>query len=301
MPSPRDGLLWVDGEAVTEAELSMLTTTFGIHALAVEDIRTAGQRTKLDAYDGHHHIALRDCELRADRLVAREIDVLVGPGWLLTVRHSAHGSHPASLEPARRLFELQLDERGRADEGFALWAVLDVVVDRYFAVTDAIDSRLDTVEDIVFDERVRSTPREIFELRRAIVTFRRAIAPLRDVLSALLRKEVPCVSGEALVHLQDVLDHVLRSLDVVESQRELLTGLLEGQLAVQSNQMSRVMKATSSWGAILIAATLIAGIYGMNFEHMPELGWQLGYPFALGTMLVVTIGLYVVFKRRGWL
>jgi magnesium transporter len=117
----------------------------------------------------------------------------------------------------------------------------------------------------------------------------------------LLRREAPNIGEQAIVHLQDVFDHVLRVLDLIDSQRELLTGLLEGRLAVQANQMNEVMKATSSWGAILIVATLIAGIYGMNFKHMPELGWGYGYPAALGSMLLITVILYFVFKRRGWL
>ena len=119
------------------------------------------------------------------------------------------------------------------------------------------------------------------------------------MLAQLLRKEVECIDEPALVHMQDVYDHTLRVLELIESQRELLTGLLEGQLAVQSNQMNRVMKATSSWGAILIVVDLIAGIYGMNFDDMPELRWAFGYPFALGLMVVVTGILYLVFKRRG--
>jgi magnesium transporter len=124
---------------------------------------------------------------------------------------------------------------------------------------------------------------------------------LREVVGALLRREAECIGEQAIVHLQDVYDHVLRVLDLIESQREILNGLFEGRLAVMSNKMNQVMKATSSWGAILIVATLIAGIYGMNFRHMPELGWGYGYPFALGSMLLITLVLYFVFKRRGWL
>jgi magnesium transporter len=182
-----------------------------------------------------------------------------------------------------------------------LWAILDVVVDRYFVATDAIDNFLDGIETVVFDEEPRAIPREIFAMRRALITFRRAAAPLREVMSQILRREVPSVSDTAIVHMQDVYDHVLRVLDLIESQRELLTGLLEGQLAVMSNRMNQVMKATSSWGAILIVATLIAGIYGMNFQHMPELEWYYGYPFALGVMALSMYVLYRVFKRRGWL
>ena len=147
-----------------------------------------------------------------------------------------------------------------------------------------------------------SIPREIFTLRRVDrrVPPRGRAAP-RGARAAPPQGGRPCIGDAAITHLQDVYDHTLRVLDLIESQRELLTGLLEGQLAVQSNQMNRVMKATSSWGAILIASTLIAGIYGMNFEHMPELEWVFGYPFALALMGLVTIVLYRVFKRQGWL
>ena len=154
----------------------------------------------------------------------------------------------------------------------------------------------------MFDRTPDVIPREIFTLRRSIVAFRRAVGPLREVLAQLLRKEVECVGEEAIAHLQDVYDHTLRVLDLIESQRELLTGLLEGQLAVQSNQMNQVMKATSSWGAILIASTLIAGIYGMNFRaHARARHGCSATRSRSRSMALTTIVLYRVFKRQGWL
>jgi magnesium transporter len=299
---PEDmGLLWVDVENPTSAEVASLSEQLGIHYLTAEDLQNPQQRTKLERYGDHYHVALRDCVLTGDKLIAREVDVVFGDGWLLSARHSDEGAGPAPIDEARIRFERQRGDVGANDEGFLLWALLDVIVDRYFTVTERVDERLDVIEDIVFDDTPAGTPREIFALRRAMVAFRRAVAPLREALGEVLRKEVECIQEPALVHMQDVFDHTLRVLDLIESQRELLTGLLEGQLAVQSNQMSRVMKATSSWGAILIAATLIAGVYGMNFDDMPELRWAFGYPFALGLMLAVTGILYAVFKRRGWL
>jgi magnesium transporter len=188
------------------------------------------------------------------------------------------------------------------DEGFLIWAFLDVIVDRYFNVADRFDDRLDEVEEIVFSaDTGDDIPREVFDLRRGMVHFRRVVAPLREVLAALLRKEATCIGEEAVVHLQDVYDHVLRVTDWIETQRDLLTGLLEADLAVVSNRMNKVMKRMTSWGAIILGSTLIAGIYGMNFKNMPELNWALGYPFARGTMLALTIFLYTWFKRRNWL
>jgi len=294
-------LLWVDCENPTPDEIAAIVEQLGIHHLTAEDLLHAEQRTKLERIGDYHYVALHDCELDGSQLVSREVDVLFSDGWLCTVRQGADGAAVASLDGAKQRFERQRTEHGSNDEGFLLWAILDVIVDRYFVVTDAIDEQLDGIEEIVFNETPQAIPREIFALRRTIVSFRRVVGPLREVVSELVRREVDGISDEAVVHLQDVYDHVLRLLDLVETQRELLTGLLEGQLAVMSNQMNQVMKATSSWGAILIVATLIAGIYGMNFQHMPELGWEFGYPFALGSMLVVTGAMYRIFKRRGWL
>jgi magnesium transporter len=297
-----DALLWIDVEAPTEAEIRMLGEALHIHHLTQEDLLEAGQRTKLERVGDQFHVAAHDCELRGDTLFTREVDIVFAEGWLMSVRHGYEdGGPPMPIDVAVKRFERSRFEHGSNDEGFLLWALLDVMVDRWFDVTDAVDDRLAENEELVFAEDGRGIPRELFELRRSLVAFRRVAAPMREVVSALLRREAECIGEQAIVHLQDVFDHVLRVLDLLESQRELLTGLLEGRLAVMSNQMNLVMKATSSWGAILIVATLIAGIYGMNFRHMPELSWAYGYPAALGSMLVVTGALYLVFKRRGWL
>ncbi len=296
-----DCLLWVDCENPTPDEIAAIVEQLGIHHLTAEDLLHAEQRTKLERIGDYHYVAVHDCELDGSRLRTREVDVLFSDGWLCTIRQGADGENAASLDEAKQRFERQRSEHDSNDEGFLLWAILDVVVDRYFIVTDAIDEQLDGIEEIVFNETPQAIPREIFALRRSIVSFRRAVGPLREVVNELVRREVECISDAAVVHLRDVYDHVLRLLDLIETQRELLSGLLEGQLAVMSNQTNQVMKATSSWGAILIVATLIAGIYGMNFQHMPELGWELGYPFAIGSMLAVTGIMYWLFKRRGWL
>ncbi|MCU1428549.1 MAG: magnesium and cobalt transport protein CorA [Actinomycetia bacterium] len=295
-------LVWVDCDDPTPDDIALLQRELGIHPVTAEDLLEAGQRTKLERVGEHFHVAAHDCELHDDELTTREVDIVFAEGWLLTVRHRGDDGSPAlPIDDAVHRFERQRVEHGSDDEGFLLWALLDVMVDRWFGVSDAIDDRLAENEELVFSENDEGIPRELFDLRRALVAFRRVVSPMREVVAALLRREAECVGEQAIVHLQDVYDHVLRVIDLLESQRELLTGLLEGRLAVMSNRMNQVMKATSSWGAILIVATLIAGIYGMNFRNMPELRWMYGYPFALGTMVFVTGGLYIIFRRRHWL
>jgi magnesium transporter len=302
---PKQTLLWVDCVEPTEAELDSLTKQLQISHLAAEDLHHGGQRTKLEHYRGHFHVAVHDCSVVEDRLVTREIDIVFGDGWVLSVRQPSDDPDepaPFALEPVIRRFEVERTAEQAKDEGFLIWALLDVVVDRYFEVADRFDDRLDEVEEVVFSaDKGDDIPREMFDLRRGMVHFRRAVAPLREVLAALLRREADCLGDAAIVHLQDVYDHVLRVTDWIETQRDLLTGLLEADLAVVSNRLNQVMKRMTSWGAILLGSTLIAGIYGMNFTHMPELDWVFGYPLALLSMLALTIFLYTWFKRRDWL
>jgi magnesium transporter len=302
---PKNALLWIDCVDPTESELDSVTKQLQISHLAAEDLHHGGQRTKLEHYRDHFHVAVHDCTLVEDVLTTREIDIVFGDGWLLSVRQpSDNPSDPAAfaLEQVIRRFEMERSEEDAWDEGFLLWSFLDVIVDRYFDVADRFDDRLDDVEEIVFSaDTGDNIPREVFDLRRGMVHFRRSVAPLREVLAQILRKEAECLGDEAIVHMQDVYDHVLRVTDWIETQRDLLTGLLEADLAVVSNRMNQVMKRMTSWGAILLGSTLIAGIYGMNFRNIPELNWSFGYPLALGTMLALTIFLYTWFKRRNWL
>ena len=297
-------LLWVDVGSPTIDEIEQLVDILQLHPLLAEDLEHANQRTKLDRYGDHFHIAVHDCVLDGLNLDLREIDIVFGKGWLLTVRQEGDGRPaPAILEDLDYRYDLIRKAKPAPDDvGLLLWVILDVVVDRYFVVTDRIDDQLDDIEEIVFDgDTPDATPQQVFDLRRSIGAFRRAASPLREVIGELLRREGEYLDEQSLVLIQDVYDHILRVSDLVESQRELLTGLLEAHLAVVSNKMNRVMKVTSSWGAIILGSTLIAGIYGMNFKNMPELHWKYGYFIALGLMGLLTVTLVVWFRKKDWL
>jgi magnesium transporter len=261
---PKQGLVWVDCVEPAADELDTVTKELRISHIAAEDLHHGGQRTKLERYRDHFHVAVHDCTLaERDRLVTREVDIVFGDGWLLSVRQPSDDPDdpaPVGLETVTRRFELERTSEKDKDEGFLVWAFLDVIVDGYFEVNERFDDRLDEVEEIVFSpSRGEDIPREVFDLRRSMVQFRRAVAPLREVLAAMLRREAECLGEAAIVHLQDVYDHILRVTDWIESQRDLLTGLLEADLAVISNRTNRVMKRMTSWGAILLGSTLIAG------------------------------------------
>jgi len=231
-----------------------------------------------------------------------EIDMYVGDGWFVTIRRHDEEEHEWDPTTAR----LRVDRLGiDVNSGLMLATVIEELVDGYFDSTDALEDELESIEDRIFGERLvqaeRQVQADLFTVRRRLLELRRAVVPLREVLSALLRKEVQWVDGEALVIVRDTFDKLLRAVDIVDELRELVGNAVDAHLAVMSNQMNLVMKQLTAWGSIVFGATLIAGIYGMNFEHMPELKWHYGYAFALGLMVVMSFALYRLFKRRDWL
>ena len=292
----RDGVLvWVDLWDPTEGDFACVADEFDLHPLAMEDARKHGQRPKLERYPTHAFIVAYSMSLA-------EVDLFVGPDWVVSVRGDGPDGAPWDIGPAQARFE-----RTRGDGvsvGFLVYTILDELVDGYFHATDAAEDKLEVLEERIFSESLseeRIIQQELFDIRRSLLVFRRAVVPLRDVVSSLLRREVGWIDDRSVVLLQDVYDHILRAVDLLDGQRELMGNAVDAHLAIISNRMNQVMKKMTSWGAILLGSTLVAGIYGMNFVHMPELRWRYGYPFALAIMAVITgVGRWF-FKKRDWL
>ncbi|HEX9258033.1 MAG TPA: magnesium transporter CorA family protein, partial [Acidimicrobiales bacterium] len=252
-------------------------------------------RPKLERYPNHAFIVAYSADLA-------EVDMFVGRDWVLTVRGPNADGRVWDCEQAAVHFE-RVDGYSPS-VGALLHAVLDALVDGYFERADGIEDRIEAIEDSVFAEELRTEhdiQRELFVVRRELLEFRRAVAPLRDVVAAVLRRELDWVQGDDLFAYQDVFDHLLRVLDQIDVERELMGNAVEAHLAIISNRMNRVMKTMTSWGAILFGSGLIAGVYGMNFRHMPELDWYLGYPMALAMMAGLTTSLVLYFRRKDWL
>ena len=290
-------LIWLDVSDPTSEDFTDLAREFKFHPLAIEDCRNEHQRPKVEEYQGYYFLVLYEAELRdEEHLQLRELNIFLGKNYLVTV----HSQPIRALERAERLWRSWSDLAGRGT-GLLSYLLIDAIVDDYLPLLDVISERMDDLEDQIFDEFDPKAIEEIFRVKKQLLFLRRAITPLRDVFNTLLRREQPIFSRETQVYFQDVFDHLIRVADTIDTLRDILGSTMDAYLSVSGNRMNMVMKRLTSISTILMSVTLIAGIYGMNFAHMPELHWKYGYVGSLSTMLVVGLVLYFYFRKINWL
>jgi magnesium transporter len=306
------GMAWIGLYRPDEHELTSVAEEFGLHELAVEDAIQAHQRPKLERYGDTLFVVLRAANYldEPEELAFGELHVFMGPDFVITVRHS----EAPDLRQVRRRLQDDPELLALGPEA-VLYAILDAVVDGYAPVVAGLDKDIDEIETEVFlgDPQVS---RRIYELSREVVEFQRATRPLRPVLNALSAGSAKYgVDVELQRYLRDVADHLTEVNERIDGFRAALRDILTVNatlvaqrqneemrvLSEASNQQNEEVKKISAWAAILFAPTLIGTVYGMNFDLMPELHWGLGYPFALGLMVMTSVTLYVVFRRRGWI
>ncbi len=292
-----DGFAWVGLVEPTADEFESVRLEFDLHELAVEDAISAHQRPKLETYDDTLFLVLKTARYVGHEEVVEigEVMVFVGPDFVITVRHGEAGG----LGDVRERLEENPDLLRRP--GAALHAIVDRVVDAYEHVVEAVREDIEEVETEVFSEGANNPVERIYKLRREVIEFGRATAPLRPALEELTIPGVANVDPALAPYFRDVADHIARVTDQIESFGSLLTGVLQANLTQASVRQNEDMRRISAWVAIIAVPTMVAGIYGMNFEHMPELEWRFGYPAVLLLIAVACVTLFRRFRRAGWL
>ncbi|MGY3339521.1 magnesium transporter [Streptomyces filamentosus] len=300
-----DGFVWIGLHEPAEKELTVLAELFGLHPLAVEDAVHAHQRPKVEEYDGVLFAVLKTVryveheELTATSEVVDtgELMAFVGPDFVVTIRHGGHGS----LGPLREALEAVPEQLAKGPSA-VLHAVADHVVDDYLAVTDAVQTDLDAIENAVFsDQADRGDAGRIYQLKRELLELRRAVTPLSRPLTELATRPMPLVDPEIRAYFRDVTDHLSRVTEQVASYDTLLDSVLQAHLAQVTVAQNEDMRKITAWAAIVAVPTMVCGVYGMNFEHMPELRWTYGYPVVLGVIAVACYVIHRGFRRNGWL
>ena len=299
---PESGrLVWLDLGDPDADDIALLRDHLHLHELALEDLEKRQQRPKVDVYPGQKVLVayeVLDSSGQRSDFDLGELHLILGKGYLVTV----HWKPSPAIEQVRARWRQEPDSVATTPAGL-LYAVLDTVADDYFPLLDRFSDRIDRLQDRIIAGGREAGPtalRSVLQIKRQLLELRRVVAPLRDVANALLRRDMAVVDDPLAPYFQDLYDHLVRVLDNIDLYREMLGSALDANLSVTSNNLNVIVKRLTAFTVILMIPTLIAGIYGMNFDFMPELNWALGYPVALAAMAAAMLGAFLYFRAHDW-
>lgn len=295
----QDGtFVWLGLLEADKALLGKIQEEFGLHELAIEDACSAHQRPKLEEYGDSLFLVLQTAQLTEDQRVALgETHLFVGARFLVSVRHA---SSQAYLKVRERCENMP--QQLAKGPGFALYALMDFIVDHYLPVVEGLEQRLEQLEADIFDKEFRNeTFEQLYDLRRDLLVLRAATMPWLDICGELMRFHTHIIAKDVRFYFRDVQDHAHRINQAVDSMREMLNTAMQVHLTLATVRQNEVVKRLAGWGAILAVPTMVFSLYGMNFKHMPELDWRFAYPTILGIVFIGCIGLHRRLKNIGWL
>jgi magnesium transporter len=289
--------VWVALKDATAEELSEMQSQFGLHELAVEDARHGHQRPKLDEYGDSLYAVVHTVEVAGEELRVGELNIFVGGNYVLSVRSRTEQGFVNVRQRTER--EPHLLRHG---SGFVLYALIDAVVDRYFPVLESLEDELERLEEHIFaGNPARENVEALYALKQKLMTLRHASGPLQETTGKLYGGRVPEMCSGTQEYFRDVYDHLVRINQSIDSLREMVTTAISVNLSLVTVQENETVKRLAAYAALVAVPTMIAGVYGMNFSHMPELQWRWGYPFALGLMVMLDGYLFYRFRKARWL
>lgn len=289
--------VWVALKDPEPGEFALLEAQFGLHELAIEDASVGHQRPKVEEYGDSVFAVLHMIEIVNDELVVGEVDIFAGPNYILTVRNRAEKGFTDVRARCEREPELL-----RLGSGFVLYALMDAVVDRYFPIMDALETELERLEERMFSGgTARANIENMYALKQKLMILKHAVGPLLEGVGKLYGGRVPQICASTQEYYRDVYDHLMRINQSIDALREMVTTALSVNLSLIAIGDNETTKRLASCAALVAVPTLVAGVYGMNFDYMPELKWAYGYPLAIAIMVVVDTYLFYRFRRAGWL
>ncbi len=294
------GVTWLDVDALHDVQVvEGVGKLFNVHPLALEDVLNTNQRPKFEDYGPHLFLVLRmlQWDETAGEVKGEQVSLAVGKDWLVSFQET-----PGDVfEPVRHRLRTNKGRLRHMGADFLAFSLLDAIVDNYFVVLERVGEQLELLEEELLASPSEKTVHSIHRLKRELIYIRRAVWPLREAVSALDRRESPLLTPQLQPYLRDLHDHTVQIIDTVETCRDMLSGMLDLYLSTVSNRMNEVMKVLTIIATIFIPLTFLAGVYGMNFKHMPELEWTWSYPALWGIMLTTGLGMLYYFRKRNWL
>jgi magnesium transporter len=292
---------WVIIEGLTNVTIvERIGAIFGIHNLVLEDILNTHQRPKFEEYDDHLYIVLKSLLTENERFTVayEQISLLVLKNFVFVFKEKTDDL----FKPVQQRLKTSKGRLRSLGSDYLTYAILDTIVDQNFIIIDSLDDAITSVEDsLLASEPTQDTLHTIQMLKREIISIRRNVSPIRELMSGMLRSESDLINEKTHIYLRDVSDHAIRVIESIELYREILTGLLDIYISSVSNKMNEVMKVLTVFASIFIPLTFLAGIYGMNFEYMPELKWKWAYPVLWAVFVSIPVVLLIYFKRKKWL
>ncbi|MBW3597566.1 MAG: magnesium/cobalt transporter CorA [Planctomycetes bacterium] len=290
-------VLWINvGGLGDAAVVEKIGEIFGLHRLALEDVVNVHQRAKAETYGEQIFLVARMAELNS-HVATEQLSMFLGRGFVVTFQEDEGDC----LDPVRRRIRRKIGRIRNQAADYLAYAVLDAVIDNYYPVLEELEQRMETLEDRVLERPDPRTIHSVHHLKRELLILRRAVWPHRDMLAMLAREPHPAVSGGMQPYLRDCYDHVVQILDLTETYREIASDLLELYLNLVNSRINETMRVLTIIATIFIPLTFVVGVYGMNFDWMPELRWRWGYPAVMAGMAVVALGMLAWFRARGWL
>lgn len=291
---------WINVDGVHDIDvIEKLGHHFGVHPLTLEDTVNTSQRPKLEEFDAYLFVVLKmlDYDREHEKIRSEQVSLVVGPNFLVSFQEQEGDVFNAVRDRIRR-------GRGRIRQGgsdYLAYALIDCIVDHYFLVLEQLGERIEGLENGIYENTGPDLLRDIFRLKQEMIYLRKQVWPLRETLSHILKLESPLIKDANRVFFMDIYDHLVKGLDVIESLRDVLSGLQDLHISITGHHMNEIMKVLTIIATIFIPITFVAGIYGMNFEVMPELKWRWGYVAVWGLFVAITAGMLVYFRRRKWL
>lgn len=293
-------MTWINVDGLHETELmGELGKIFDLHPLTLEDILNTHQRPKMESHEKYIFVVLKmlSCAQESTEILSEQVSFILGPGYVLSFQEKLGDV----FEPVRQRIRSHKGRIRARGSDYLLYALVDAVIDHYFVVLEKIEEQLEVLGEAVFEDPSATLLAEIQGLKLELVRMRKAVWPLRETISGLVREESELIEERTEIFLKDVYDHTIQAIDTVEGFRDTVSGLLDIYLSNVSNRMNEVMKVLTIIATIFIPTTFIAGVYGMNFDFMPELKWHWAYPLVWIVMIAVGVSMIFYFKKKKWL
>jgi magnesium transporter len=294
----KKSITWINIDGVHKAEIfEKIGKYYGIHSLVLEDIMNTGQRPKIEDFDSYIYIVLKMLNMESKEISSKQISIIIGDNFVISFQEGMDDVFNAIRDRIR-------NNKGRIRKmgaDYLAYSLMDAIVDNYYIILESISEKIENIEDEVITNPTPVTIQTIHSLKRELIMLRKSIWPLREVVNGFHKTESSLIKKSSLIYIRDLYDHTIQVMDIIETFRDMNSGMLDIYMSSISNKMNEVMKVLTIFAAIFIPLTFVAGIYGMNFDYMPELTWYWGYPLILTIMISMVIVMLFYFRRKSWL